>query len=111
MIRSAAEGLLQELGFGVLVAEDGQRGLELLQLHLHEVDVVILDVIMPHWSGRECFRRLKELRPDLPIIMSSGFTKDELIEDITQDGAAGFLKKPYGREALARALARALGVT
>ena len=38
-------------------------------------------------------------------------TKDELIEDITQDGAAGFLKKPYGREALARALARALGVT
>jgi PAS domain S-box-containing protein len=108
VIRVAAEGLLKELGFRVLVAENGKEGLRRLEADPQAIDVVILDVIMPDWPGRECFRRLKQLRPELPIIMSSGFTRDEFIEDITQDGAAGFLKKPYGLEALGRALERAL---
>lgn len=108
VIRTAAEGLLRELGFRALTAENGREGVLRLQADPDGIDVVILDVIMPDWSGRECFRRLKEIRPNLPIVMSSGFTRDEFIEDITQDGAAGFLKKPYGLEALARALERAM---
>jgi PAS domain S-box-containing protein len=108
VIRSAASRLLRELGFRVHVAEDGDTGARFFAENKHDIDVVILDVIMPGCSGRECFRILKEHRPDIPIIMSSGFTRDELIEDITQDGAAAFLKKPYGRQALARSLGRAL---
>ncbi len=108
VIRSSASRLLQELGAVVQVAEDGDQGVQYFEAHRDEVDLVILDVIMPGCSGRECYRLLKAIRPDIRIIMSSGFTRDELIEDITEDGAAAVLKKPYGREGLTRALLRAL---
>jgi PAS domain S-box-containing protein len=108
VIRSSASRLLAELGAVVHVAEDGDQGVAFFAQHRDELDLVILDVIMPGCSGRECYRLLKALRPDIRIIMSSGFTRDELIEDITEDGAAAVLKKPYGREGLTRALLRAL---
>jgi PAS domain S-box-containing protein len=108
VIRSSASRLLRELGAIVHVAEDGDEGVTFFEQHQDEIDLVILDVIMPGCSGRECYRMLKDIRPDIRIIMSSGFTRDELIEDITEDGAAAVLKKPYGREGLTRALLRAL---
>lgn len=71
--------------------------------------MAIVDMIMPQMSGRECFHALKGIRPSLPILLVSGFLQDELLEDLTRDGGATFLKKPFGRVALSQAVARALG--
>jgi len=64
---------------------------------------------MPEMSGRQCFHALKAIAPSVPIFLASGFTQEELIEDLTRNGAATFLKKPFGLGSLREAVARARG--
>ncbi len=103
--------ILENLGLDVLTAPGGAAGVARLASAPGAVDVAIVDVLMPEMSGRDCYWALKAIRPDLPIIMASGFTDDQLIEDITLDGAAAFLKKPFGHDALRTAIAQVLGVS
>jgi len=106
-VRRAARRILEAFGFEVLVAEDGQRAIELLTEEPERVSVALLDVVMPRVGGEEAFWAMRAVRPDLPVILMSGYTVSRVPETIR--GLASFLQKPFTPESLAAKLAEALG--
>jgi CheY-like chemotaxis protein len=74
-VREVAERMLQDIGFETLGAEDGCRALDIMEEAGDRVTAVLLDLSMPRMGGAEAFRRLREIRPDIPILMMSGYTE------------------------------------
>ncbi|HNX76791.1 MAG TPA: PAS domain S-box protein [Candidatus Rifleibacterium sp.] len=95
MMRIIAGGILEDLGYEVLTAENGRQGLEVFKQSDKSISLVILDMIMPEMNGRECFFELKKIAPDLRLIISSGFTRDEDLEKMKAAGAGWFIRKPF----------------
>lgn len=107
-VRHLCFELLQLLGFNVAVASDGIEGLEIFQENPEGIDLILLDILMPRMNGIEAFKEFVRIRPDIKIIISSGFTKDSLKEQMMGATPAGFLNKPYDLETLREELARVL---
>ncbi|MHC4874225.1 MAG: hybrid sensor histidine kinase/response regulator, partial [Planctomycetota bacterium] len=108
IMRFLCKEILQELGYKVLSAENGKIGVEVFEDNIDKVDLVILDMIMPEMNGRDCFNALKKIKPDLPIIISSGFSREEDIDDIKATENVPFIKKPYSLAALSQLLKSSL---
>jgi PAS domain S-box-containing protein len=108
LVRSAAATMLAHLGYTVLEAADGQDAIELFQSNMGEIRMVILDLSMPVMSGEECLMRLKSIKPDVPVILSSGFSETEAARRFRSAGAATFLQKPYTTKHLAELVLRTL---
>ncbi|MFH1808358.1 MAG: PAS domain S-box protein [Pseudomonadota bacterium] len=108
-VRMVGELMLRRLGFDVVLAEDGYQGCELLDQHRSEVRCVLLDLTMPGLDGVETLIRLRQVRADVPVVLSSGFTEQDAVERFAKVELAGFLQKPYGTAALREKLRRALG--
>ena len=104
-VREATGMALENLGLTVLMAEDGQAALELFTADPGAIDLVVMDLTMPRMNGHECFRLLRAQRPDLGIILCSGYNALNLDLEAL-DGLAGFLQKPYTLRSL-RSLVRA----
>ncbi|MEW6427577.1 MAG: transporter substrate-binding domain-containing protein [Thermodesulfobacteriota bacterium] len=102
-VRAIGREMLKELGFSVLTAADGREGLEIFKQH-PEIAVVILDLTMPHLDGEQTFRELRKLKPDIDVIMSSGYNEQEVTQKFAGKGLAGFVQKPYKLSELRRAL-------
>jgi signal transduction histidine kinase/CheY-like chemotaxis protein len=100
---------LRLLGFGVIVAESGEQGLSEFEAHRDEVELVVLDVVMPGMGGEETLLRLREIDPNVCVLVSSGYTEEEVIKRMIEEGARGFLKKPYEMGQLKEAIYRVLG--
>ncbi|MCP4676997.1 MAG: response regulator [Deltaproteobacteria bacterium] len=111
LIRTAGQRMLEKLGVGVFLAENGIAGIETYRKHQSEIDLVILDMAMPEMDGAECFRRLIEFDPEVSILVSSGFAKGKDTEELLESGAVGFLPKPFEMKHLTSALNRAMGPT
>ncbi len=107
-VRDVAERVLTEHGHGVTVAEDGEIAVTLFERDPSAFDVVVLDLVLPRLSGIEVFRRCRRLRPDLPVVLSSGNVYDGLDVADVREGVAGVLPKPYRPEDLTSAVDRAL---
>jgi DNA-binding NtrC family response regulator len=86
---------LQELGYNVLLAENGLDAVEIYSANPGVVDMVLLDMIMPKAGGHETFHRIKEINPDAKILLSSGFVSEEEVQYLLKAGACGFLSKPH----------------
>ncbi len=95
MVRSLAKRVLERFGFRVMTAEDGLQALEIFRPHASEIVAVLLDVTMPNLDGAETFREMRRLRPDVRVIMSSGYDECEATRKVAPEGLAGFLHKPY----------------
>jgi PAS domain S-box-containing protein len=108
-VREVVGRMLEHLGFQVLPAEDGLAALETLQDHDGAVSAVLLDLSMPRMGGSEALRHIRERRPDLPVVLMSGYTEQEVASKLLDDstGAAGFLQKPFLPEDLATVLRHA----
>lgn len=100
-MRDIASAILGQLGYDVICAKNGREALELFNRHDGAFDLVILDMIMPVMNGRDCFSALKRLRPDVRVILSSGFTPGEDVEAMEQMGLSGFIRKPFRKADLA----------
>jgi PAS domain S-box-containing protein len=102
-VRAFAEQLLADLGYDVLCAASAQQALDVLEGR--QVDIVFSDIVMPEMSGLDLARHLAERRPDLPVVLATGYS-----EETVRGDAAAFevLSKPYGADTLGEALARAL---
>jgi PAS domain S-box-containing protein len=95
IVRGFAKAVLERAGLRVIMAEDGREAVELFRARVEEIGVVLLDMTMPEMSGEATFRALRELRPDVRVILSSGYTEVAVARQFTATGLAGFVQKPY----------------
>lgn len=108
-LRDVGRDLLEDLGYTVYLAENGEHALEVFAGHRSEISLVIMDMIMPKMGGEEAFMQLREQAPELKVLICSGFSRDGTGDELVDLGANGFIQKPYNRSELSRAVAEALG--
>ncbi len=94
-VREAVADILDLEDLPVLAAPDGEAGVALYAQRKAEIALVILDLSMPGLSGQETLRRLKEINPDVKVLLSSGYTKEEVTGLFVDLGVTSFLQKPY----------------
>ena len=87
--------MLGTLGYDVMVARSGKEALDLYNTHKHEIDLVVLDLVMPGLSGGETFNRLKEIDEDVNVLLSTGYRLNEKIEGMLDRGCGGYIQKPF----------------
>ena len=107
-VRGYFQMALKCLGYSVEVAQDGEEVLSYLRACPGEVRAVLLDVMMPNCDGIETLREIRELDPDLPVIMVSGSANTVNIVSAMKEGASDFLCKPVAHDELRKSIARAL---
>ena len=100
LVRRAVTVMLEELGLDVLTANDGVEGVEQFCKYEKRINLVLLDLTMPKMDGRECFARLKQIKSDLPVLISSGYSKEGIGELFSGTDIAGFIHKPYSLQTL-----------
>ena len=105
IIRKTVRTMLETLGYDVIVAENGKEGVEKYITNYKNIDIVILDMIMPIMNGREAFEEMKKINSECKVILSSGFSKTEDVVEMKKLGLAGFIRKPYRFEYLSQILA------
>jgi len=101
-IRTTAGKMLKSLGYRVLTAENGEEGCELFKQKHKEICAVLLDIAMPKMSGDEAYDTMKKIDPQLKVLLSSGFINDDRVRKTLENGADGFIKKPYSITKLSR---------
>lgn len=108
-VRRTARRVLESAGHRVLVANDGVAGVACFTDHRDEIRAVLLDLTMPRMDGVETFRRLRQLRPEIPVLLTSGYNEQAAIQRFTGKGLAGFVQKPFTAENLLQQIAKVLG--
>ncbi|MHC4562602.1 MAG: hybrid sensor histidine kinase/response regulator [Planctomycetota bacterium] len=107
-VRRFTHRALTHLGYRVSCCSDGDEAVEFFRETHGEIDLVILDLIMPKLSGDEVFNLLKAIDPDVRVLIASGFTRNGTADALIDNGALGFLNKPYRIDELSRKVARHL---
>jgi CheY-like chemotaxis protein len=100
-VREIARDILSGLGYTVDVAPDGKQGVEFYLDRQAEIDLVLLDVNMPVMGGKEAFGLLRSARPDLPILIVTGYGKESIEASRLAKDVNGFIQKPFQIETLA----------
>jgi CheY-like chemotaxis protein len=95
MIIDVGQAMLEKLGYRVFAAPSGQRAVEAVTEMGNEIDLVILDMIMPGMDGGKTFDRIREIQPEIPVILSSGYAINGQAEEIMRRGCNGFIQKPF----------------
>ncbi len=98
--------MARELGYSVIDAKNGKEAVEKYKKFKDDIDMVILDMVMPDQSGEEVFALLKEINPDVRVLLASGYTFNNRVKSLMERGCIGFLKKPYSIEELSNRLIR-----
>lgn len=86
---------LVNAGYKVLTASDGADGVEVFRKNVSEIDLVILDLVMPRMGGRVAFFKMRELKPLIPVLIVSGYGVEEDVQAVLAAGVDGFLQKPF----------------
>lgn len=100
--------LLERMGHYVFTAASGEEGIELYKKLTHDIDLVILDMIMPGLGGKETFDALRSINPDVKVLLSSGYSLDGQARTLMEKGCDGFIPKPFRAEDLSRAMRQIL---
>jgi len=109
-VRETAQAMLERHGFTVLTAADGKEGVLRFRERPDAIDLVVLDMTMPRMSGEEVFRELRRIRPGVRVILSSGYNEQDATARFLGKGLAGFIRKPYGLDALLSSVRNALAL-
>ncbi len=104
IIINMAREMLEYLGFKTLTASNGRQALDVFQKHQNDISCVLLDLTMPHMDGEETFRELQKIRPDVQVIVSSGYSEQEVSQRFAGKNLAGVIQKPYKMASLAASL-------
>jgi two-component system cell cycle sensor histidine kinase/response regulator CckA len=104
MIVDVAQRMLDKLGYKVFTARDGKEAIEVFRKHKEEIDVIVLDMIMPKMSGGEAFDRIKEIKPGIKVLLSSGYSINGQASEILNRGCNGFIQKPFNLQNLSKNL-------
>jgi len=94
-VLDVAQKMLRKLGYNVLVALGGEDAVEQVRQKKEEIDLMLLDLVMPGMSGSNTFDAIRAIRKDLPVLLASGYATGREVEDILDRGAVGFIQKPF----------------
>jgi signal transduction histidine kinase/CheY-like chemotaxis protein len=94
-VRNVTKEVLTTFGFSVVLAENGRQAVEMFKEHQSSLSAVLLDLTMPIMSGLEVFNEIQKISPDVPVMLSSGYTEQDVSERFTGARPAGFIQKPY----------------
>jgi CheY-like chemotaxis protein len=96
------KAMLEKLGYHVIVAASGEQAVDVVSQMDDNIDLVILDMIMPGMDGSKTFDRIREIRPALPVILSSGYSINGQAAEIMKKGCNGFIQKPFSLSKLSQ---------
>ncbi len=102
MVLEVGSIMLEKLGYTVVTADSGQKALEIMKSRPDEIDLIILDMIMPETGGGETFDQLKRIAPDSNVLLSSGYSISGEAVEILKRGCNGFLQKPFNLHSLSQ---------
>ena len=108
MIIEIAEELFEQLGYKVLIARSGKEAIETYEKNKEQIDIVLLDMIMPDMSGSDTYDSLKEINPDIKVLLSSGYSINGQATEIMDRGCNGFIQKPFKMKELSQKLREVL---
>ena len=108
-VREVVGAMLRSFGYRVIEARNGIEALELFRERFHEIDLVLLDMMMPKMTGDRAFDEMRRISPGLKGILSSGYDESGRIQEIAARGFGGFLPKPFRRNDLGRMVEEVLG--
>lgn len=107
-IRDITSQMLDDRGYKVVVLANGQEAVDYYREHYREIDIVILDMIMPKMNGHEAFIMMKKINPGIRALLSSGYSIEEDAQTLLKKGIKGFLQKPYRLAELTQMINQAL---
>jgi len=96
------------MGYKVLPARSGKEAIEIYRRYNDKIDMVILDMIMPDINGGDVYDTLKEINPEIKVLLSSGYSLDGKANKILERGCNGFIQKPFNIGQLSEALRKIL---
>ncbi|HIJ95458.1 MAG TPA: response regulator [Desulfuromonadales bacterium] len=94
-LRTIGAELLESMGFTVISATNGREALEIYRQRPSDIDILLLDLIMPEMGGIATYHEIRKISPDVPLIVCSGYGVEEVLDSIGNDPCAGFVQKPY----------------
>jgi two-component system, cell cycle sensor histidine kinase and response regulator CckA len=95
LIRDLSSEYLESNGLSVITAANGLEGLKLYQDHCEEISLVVLDLVMPKMSGRDCWLRLREIDPQVRVLVTTGSSLNKELRICLKEGVLGYLTKPF----------------
>jgi len=102
------KGMLTGLGYNVILSGDGEAAVATYSSHRDQIDLVLLDMVMPRMGGREAYQRMRTLGSDVPIMFMTGYCAELANSEFVLETGAAFIQKPYGIAAICRKVREAL---
>jgi DNA-binding response OmpR family regulator len=107
-VRSMVADVLTSNGYRVITASDGKEAVETFREHQEEIDLVILDVVLPEMSGRAVFERIRTMDADVPVVFSTGYAAETIDAAFLADNGLRLIRKPYAPHDLRSAVRETL---
>lgn len=108
VIRNLMKDVLDMLGYNVLLSSEPKDALELYRMHKTEIDLILMDMMMPGMNGPELYKAMNQIDPNNKVIVLSGYSMADEVEQMLNDGVIGFVQKPVSIAKLKEILAEAL---
>jgi len=102
IMREMAKEILEECGYNLIFAEDGENAVQLYKQRCKEIDLVVLDMVMPKMTGIEAYFEMKKINENVKVIIASGFKHDDRVEHLLKNGVKSFVQKPYTIDTLSK---------
>jgi len=100
MVLDVGGRVLKKLGYTVLESNNGRNAVELYKKLQDKINLVVLDIVMPEMGGAEVYDRLKEINPQVKVLLSSGYSIDDQAREIMERGCDDFIQKPFSMKAM-----------
>ena len=94
-VLEACDTMLKRLGYKTILAQNGKKAVDIFQKQNSEIDLIILDMIMPEMDGLTAYEYLKEIKPDVKVILASGYSITDNVKEIVDKGCDEFIQKPF----------------
>ena len=107
-VAEAAQAILEFLGYTTTLCSGGREAVAYFRECSHQVDLVLLDMVMPDMSGSECCVELRRICPESKILLCTGYDRNHAVQELLNQGVIRFIQKPYNVEDLAHECADAL---
>ncbi len=107
-VLSVAEAMFKKLDFNVLTENDSRKTVDIFKKNKDNISLVLLDMTMPYMDGSEVFKQLKNIKPDVQVILTSGYNEQAAINHFTEKKLAGFIQKPYTLEELKKIIEKVM---